>query len=68
MTAAEMARFIGRTGFISCTGGGLKVEVVVTDVTERWGSVRYQVRPVAGWGRAWVQDVEFPVDRARKEG
>lgn len=60
MTTAEMNTFIGKKGHISMgKDGELKIEVWVTDVKERWGTVRYQVRPVAGYGRLWVEQVEF---------
>lgn len=59
MTAAEMSRYIGRKGTIR-GAGDLKFEIEVVDVKQRWGIVRFEVRPIAGFGRAWVEQVEFP--------
>lgn len=57
MTAVEMSKYIGRSGFVAY--GDLKYEVTVTDVKERWGKLRFEVRPLAGFGRSWVESVEF---------
>lgn len=57
MTTIELARFIGRRGLLSCDG--MMVEVVVTDVKERWGITRYLVEPVAGFGGRWVEQIKF---------
>ncbi len=35
--------------------GGLLVSVVIMDVKERWGRVRFLVSPVAGKGTIWVE-------------
>lgn len=61
MTTAQMSVYIGKKGTMPVgPASELQVEVWVTDVKERWGVVRYQVRPVAGWGRLWVEKVNFP--------
>lgn len=63
MTAQEMGYYIGKKAHISVgKNGELQVEVWVTDVKERWGVVRYQVRPVTGFGRLWVEAITFPTN------
>jgi hypothetical protein len=60
MTTLEMNSFIGRKGHIPLGKvGEVMIEVTVVDVKERWGSIRYMVRPVAGYGRVWVEFVQF---------
>ena len=62
MTASEMSLYVGKKGHVPMgKNGELQVEVHVTDVKEQWGIIRYQVRPVAGFGRLWVERVSFPL-------
>lgn len=61
MTAQEMSYYVGKKAHIGVgKAGELQVEVWITDMEERWGVVRYQVRPVTGFGRLWVESVTFP--------
>ena len=61
MTAHEMAYYIGKKGHISLGEvGNIPVEVWVVDVKESWGTLRFLVRPVAGFGRQWVESITFP--------
>lgn len=36
---------------------GMSIAVVVLDIKERWGKIRYQVSPVAGKGDVWVEAI-----------
>lgn len=58
MTAQEMAKVLGSTGMIAMPNG-LAVKVTVTDVKSAYGSVRYLVQPVAGFGQAWVNEASL---------
>lgn len=35
---------------------GLTFEVILTDVTQQWGHIRYQISPVSGTGKIWVNE------------
>jgi hypothetical protein len=39
--------------------GGLDVKVNIVDVKFSWGNKRFQVEPVYGNGRVWVERVEL---------
>lgn len=54
MTAAKMARLIGREGMIRGERAGLGFRVKVLDARVRFGAVDVLVEPVAGIGTAWV--------------
>jgi len=60
-----MTLFLGKKALLSVGADNeLKVEVWITDVKERWGVVRYQVRPVAGFGRKWVEQLTILKDQS----
>jgi len=46
MTVAQMAKYIGQQGFISCDG--MLFEVLVVDVRQSWGDVHVLVVPSNG--------------------
>lgn len=62
MTTLKASLFIGKTAYYD-DGSGVVVEVVVLDVKERWGRTRYEIRPVAGWGRKWVESLNVPDEK-----
>jgi len=37
----------------------VQVEVVIENLKERWGKLRFFVRPVAGKGGCWVEQVSL---------
>jgi hypothetical protein len=37
--------------------GGLKVGVVILDIKNSYGKIRYQVSPVTGTGEVWVENI-----------
>jgi hypothetical protein len=53
ITARELAAAIGRRGSLRVAGSRLRFDVEVLDVRERFGSLDYLVRPVAGAGETW---------------
>ncbi len=61
MTAAELAKSIGKHGLLRCDD--LMVEVEVLDAKSAYGSVRYLVEPVAGFLQQWVDEsrIKFEV-------
>lgn len=48
-------KYVGKKGTIDA--GGLKVEVEILDVKLAWGKERYEVQPVAGSGKVWVESI-----------
>jgi hypothetical protein len=52
MTLAQHFGLIGRQASIS--SDGLTIQVLITDVKQSYGVVRYAVTPVAGSGSVWV--------------
>ena len=53
MSAAKMMALVGRRGSLRVAGSALRFDVEVIDVRQRFGSLDYLVRPVAGSGEAW---------------
>lgn len=53
MTTAELAKVIGKTGFLIQVGH-FTVAIVVKDAKIAYGNVRYLVEPVSGQGQVWV--------------
>lgn len=66
MTAAEMAKYIGKRATVSGSGT-TKFEVEIVDVKERWGILRFLVTPVAGSGESWVEHVNMMNERITTE-
>ena len=52
MTFNEAAEVIGEPGGLEI--GGLKVNVEVTDVRVSFGRTQYEVTPLCGSGKVWV--------------
>lgn len=52
MTATEMMQYVNKTGLIAMDG--LKVEVSIIDARRSWGKLQYEITPVNGEGRKWV--------------
>jgi hypothetical protein len=65
MTASEMMKHIGQVGVV--TMGALRFEVVVIDCRVRFGSLDYQVEPLAGGGTAWMRETSVSQLRAPAE-
>jgi hypothetical protein len=57
MTAAEMAALIGRDA--EWGANGLTVAVTIVDVKQAWGRLRYQITPVVGRGKVWVEHLQI---------
>lgn len=55
MNLQELTATIGRHGSITVLGG-VGVTVQVIDVKMSYGKVRYLVKPLNGWGSAWVEN------------
>lgn len=53
MTASMMMEVLGKRVEVECKGMGVLCTVV--DVKSVYGCVRYQVEPVQGSGRVWVE-------------
>jgi hypothetical protein len=53
MSVNELAKMIGRTGFIYARGE-MSVSVRIVDAKISYGAVRYLVEPIAGRGSTWV--------------
>ena len=76
MTVAQMAKYIGRTGFLSYDR--MLFEVMVTDVRQSWGDIHVLVVPSSGGekqgifrdrGASWksvssVQGLEIQADNS----
>jgi len=52
---ALIDKYVGKKGTISA--GGLTIEVEILDVKLAWGQERYEVQPVAGSGKVWVESI-----------
>lgn len=48
-------KYVGKTAIVHMNG--MAVEVMVTDVKERWGRLRFFITPVAGSGETWVESI-----------
>ena len=57
MSYLENAKIIGKIGSIFV--GGLTVKVKVLDYKNSYGKDRWQVEPVEGAGKIWVESVSF---------
>ena len=57
MTTKQGFPLIGATGYIYYNG--LKIRVGITDVKQSYGKTRYEVEPMEGEGRAWVESIEI---------
>lgn len=55
MEFSQIAEIVGKKGTISVLG--LTIEVEVTGHKFSYGRNRWHVKPVAGTGLAWVEDV-----------
>jgi hypothetical protein len=53
VNVTELHKMIGQTGAMSLRDG-CDVDVQIVDVKVSYGSVRYQVEPVAGSGSCWI--------------
>jgi len=61
MSALELVKMIGRTGYIFARGD-IEMAVRITDVKTSYGAVRYQVEPIAGRGSAWIDSHSIELD------
>lgn len=50
-------KYVGKNATVSA--GGMRVEVTITDVKISWGKERYEITPVAGSGKIWVESVNL---------
>ncbi len=66
-SVAELHRYIGRRGLASLSSAsGIRFEVEVKDVRERFSKIDLLVTPTAGDGEAWLH--ENSVELAPSEG
>lgn len=61
MSAKELVKMVGRTGYIAGRGD-LDITVRIVDVKTSYGAVRYQVEPIAGRGSAWIDANSIELD------
>ena len=62
MSVSQMAKLIGQTGSIFGSGDMMfKVEIV--DVKTAYGKIRYEIKPLAGRGTAWIEASSIVLDR-----
>lgn len=66
MSAKELVKMIGRTGYIAGRGD-LCITVRIVDVKTSYGAVRYQVEPIAGRGSAWIDANSIELDSERRD-
>lgn len=57
MDYARVAKTIGKRGTIEM--GGLLVEVEVINYKQAYGKDRWEVNPIAGSGKIWVENVRI---------
>ena len=57
MSIASMSALIGQTAEVSFTNGigSILVQVRILDAKQSYGKERYQIEPVAGSGKIWVE-------------
>jgi hypothetical protein len=55
MSSEDIKKLIGKKGTIILSS--LTVEVKVLDVKSAYGRTRFQVEPIAGSGKAWMEKV-----------
>ena len=48
-------KYVGKGAMIKL--GGLVVNVIIEDVRQSWGRVRFQVSPISGHGSIWVETI-----------
>jgi hypothetical protein len=51
----ELMEAVGKKGLVYLEG--LKVEVEILDVKNSYGNTRYLIKPVAGTGEVWKEQV-----------
>ena len=52
-----ISQYVGKKGYVYLEG--LKVEVEILDVKNAYGNIRYLIKPVAGEGEVWKEDVKI---------
>lgn len=52
-----IAKYVGKEAYVKV--GTMEVNVLITDIKSAYGTVRYQVSPVNGYGSTWVQEVRL---------
>ena len=52
LTALDMGKNIGLT--VHYQVNGLEISCIIENVKQSYGALRYQVKPVVGSGRIWV--------------
>jgi hypothetical protein len=60
MTAAEMTKAIGQTGSVYFRGE-CSVFVRIVDAKVSYGTLRYEVQPMAGTGRVWIDATSIAI-------
>lgn len=70
MTTAQLAVFIGRVGLLRVSehAGVLAVPIKVIDAKSAYGTIRYQVTPVHGQGKAWVTASRVQLTEEKRRG
>jgi hypothetical protein len=54
MTAAESAKYIGKTCFVKMAEG-LKIKFIIKDMKQAYGETNVCIIPVTGVGETWVR-------------
>lgn len=57
MDYLQVAKTIGKRGSIDT--GGLSIEVEVTNYKQSYGKDRWEVKPIAGSGKIWVENINI---------
>lgn len=55
MTYATQAKVIGKKGYIKM--GRLEISVTILDYKNSYGKDRWQVEPLSGAGKIWVEEI-----------
>jgi hypothetical protein len=66
VNAAEASRLLGAEASLTVSAR-LRVDVRITDAKTSYGSVRYLVTPLAGWGAEWVDSSRVVLSRGNPE-
>lgn len=54
---------IGKKAFVKFSN--MFVRVVILDIKNKYGRVRYLIRPIDGEGEKWVESVEFNTSKKK---
>ncbi len=55
-------QYVGKHAYVYA--GGMQVEVIVLDLKQSWGKLRYQISPISGSGDIWVENLSLKTEEA----